>query len=47
VEINLGKKLSGNFRALSKTLNKKIKKDSRVDISMLKMADGITLLRKK
>jgi len=30
-----------------KTLNKKIKKDSRVDISMLKMADGITLLRKK
>ena len=30
-----------------KTLNRKIKKDSRVDISMLKMADGITLLRKK
>jgi caffeoyl-CoA O-methyltransferase len=30
-----------------KALNQKIKEDDRVDISMLMMADGITLLRKK
>ena len=30
-----------------KMLNIKIKEDNRVDLSMLKMADGITLLRKK
>lgn len=28
-------------------LNKKIKNDNRVDISMLQISDGITLLRKK
>jgi len=32
---------------LMKKLNLKIKNDSRVDISMLKMADGLSLVRKK
>jgi len=33
--------------AVVRALNLKIKHDQRVDISMLKLADGLTLVRKK
>ncbi len=47
----LDKKLKDNIPESSiqsiRNLNKKIKNDNRVDISMLQIADGITLVRKK
>jgi len=36
----------GSIQAM-RDLNRKIKNDNRVDISMLQIADGITLVRKR
>lgn len=47
LDISLKGKLSESNIQAVRNLNKKIKNDNRVDISMLQMADGITLVRKR
>jgi len=44
--VSLRDKISESSIQAIRDLNKKIKDDPRVDISMLKIADGITLVRK-
>lgn len=43
---SLKSRISNEDISVMKSLNKKIKQDTRVDISMLAMADGLTLVRK-
>ena len=46
LDTSLRARISNEDIAIMKTLNKKIREDRRVDISMLAMADGLTLVRK-